>query len=68
MYKPLVIKQGLPRLLFGVFVLAASLALLGVSIWGIVEETTVGLGLEVCFWLLTRYYNCFLVFTIISHV
>ena len=45
-YKPLVIKDGIVRLLFFAFVVLASLALLGVSIWGLVSRTTIGLGLE----------------------
>lgn len=46
-YKPLVISDGVPRTLFGaIIVLAGSLALLGVSIWGIASEASVGLGLE----------------------
>lgn len=44
-YKPTMLSEGKCRLFSHCFVVVASLALLGVSIWGI-TETTVGLGLE----------------------
>lgn len=45
-YKPLLITSGVQRSFFGVFVFWSSLALLGVSIWGLASKTSVGLGLE----------------------
>ena len=47
MYEPLVIREGYLRHFFSVFVFYASLAILGVSIWGLADKATVGLGLEV---------------------